>query len=229
MGVRIVVVGTGTDVGKTHVTCALARSFREAGSRVVAWKPIASGVDGMTPGDAEAISESAGTPVIAPLYSFVPPISPHLAARQAGLTIDVEVLAKRADELSIGVDVLIVETAGGLFSPVAPGVFNADIVRRLMPCRVLLVAPDRIGVLHDVQATRLAARASDVEIDVVALSAALDPDASSGTNAGEIETVLGLRVAAVFPRAAATAESTRTAARAVVREAARVDMIGNRP
>lgn len=212
MAQRVVVVGTGTDVGKTFVTAALAACARADGRRVVAWKPIASGVEGDFGEDALALADAAGHAPIRPAYVFAPPVSPHLAAREAGVTIDLARLRAGADALP-DADLALVETAGGLFSPVAPGLANADLVRALAPSRVLLVAPDRIGVLHDLTATWLAARAAGVAIDAVVLSAPAAPDASTGTNAAEAGVACGIDVVATVPRGARDDAAVQSAAR----------------
>ena len=92
------------------------------------------------------------------------------------------------------------ELPGGLFSPLSETATNADLIRRLDPWRVLLVAPDRLGVLHDVIATSRAAQAEDVRIDGVILSAPAMPDASTGTNAEELGRVSVPAVLAALPR-----------------------------
>jgi dethiobiotin synthetase len=95
----------------------------------------------------------------------------------------------RSQESSGGArwDALLVETAGGLFSPLAESLTNWDVARSLEPARWLLVAPDALGVLHDVTATLGAAAARGRTPDLVVLSAAREPDASTGTNAGELQ------------------------------------------
>lgn len=196
----VLVVGTGTDVGKTHVTAALVAA---SGGR--AWKPIATG----SSDDAERIGAIAP-----PLYEFVPPISPHLAARRAGVTITAAAIAARARELAFGAaGYFFVESAGGLFSPLSERETNHDLALAL-GATVLLIAPDRIGVLHDVGAT---VRASDVVLPVIALSAPAVPDASTGTNAAEI---LGLRLAHYvieLPRSEPGSDVSARAATALLR------------
>jgi dethiobiotin synthetase len=199
--VIVIVVGTGTDVGKTHVSCALLAHAARAGMRVSAWKPVVSGA---SPGDGDHVSLAAalGAEAEPPLFTFADPISPHLCARRAGVAISVDAIAARALELEAGgVDALLVETAGGLFSPLGQGVFTVDLCLALPSARVLLVAPDRLGVLHDVAATLLAGQGRGLAAPAVALSAPALPDASTGTNARELAWALGVEVAAVFPRA----------------------------
>jgi dethiobiotin synthetase len=188
-GFVVAVAGTGTSVGKTHVCQALSHHGR---GTIVVWKPIESGA-----GDTEELRRAG--PTEAALYSFREPISPHLAARREGASIDLDRIVRVAHELAA--EVLVIETAGGLFSPLGVGVTNADLIRALAPDRVLLVAPDRLGVLHDVGAAVTAARAVGLAIDSVVLSAPEMADASTHTNRRELENTVGIRVAAEFPRA----------------------------
>lgn len=181
----VFVVGTGTDVGKTHVTALLVA---ESGWK--AWKPIATGVTDGFGDDARAIKATEP-----PLFVFEPPISPHLAARAVGVTIAADAIVERARTLG---EPLIIESAGGLFSPISDTETNHDVAERL-GATMLLVAPDRIGVIHDVTAT---VRASKVPLPIVALSAPAVPDASTGTNGDELLR-LGLAKQVVeFPRGA---------------------------
>jgi dethiobiotin synthetase len=211
----VIIAGTGTDVGKTFVTCALLAALRRRGLRGGAWKPVASGVEGGSSPDSDAHAAALGAPVAPPLHAFLPPVSPHLAARQAGVILEVDALAARARALAEGHEVFLVETAGGLFTPLSEGTTNADLARALGG-RLLLVAPDRLGVLHDLGATLRAARAVGLGEAVVVLSAPERPDASSGSNAEEAERTLGQRVAAVFPRGAVEDAATQRSAEATL-------------
>lgn len=192
----IFIVGTGTDVGKTHVTAALGHAATGAG----AWKPVATGMSDAMGDDARAIG--AKTP---PLYAFEPPISPHLAARRANITIRARDIAERAKELATGYEWFFVESAGGLFSPLSESETNFDLMEKLelLGGKTLLVAPDRIGVLHDVTATVRAAHGDNASRRLVlALSAPAVADASTGTNAEEIRRLRLAEDVVEFPRAA---------------------------
>jgi dethiobiotin synthetase len=81
---------------------------------------------------------------------------------------------------------VLVESAGGCFSPLHLGVTNADLAFALEPAVWILVAPDALGVLHDVSATLGVLSARRRLPDHVLLSAAREPDASTGTNAAEL-------------------------------------------
>jgi dethiobiotin synthetase len=160
---------------------------------------------------------AAGTPafhVKPPLYAFPDPVSPHLAAHRAGRRIDLA--AVRHWVLEHSRTLTLVETAGGLFSPIDNSVTNLDLVRALLPARVLLVAPDRLGVLHDVTATIGFARASGCSITDLVLSAPDLADASTGHNESAIEALGLTRVLAYFPRADEAAASSRAAAEKVI-------------
>lgn len=193
---KIVVVATGTDVGKTHVTCALLAHLRASKVPSMGWKPIASGVKDRSE-DAAAHARASETDYMHPTYVFEKPISPHLAAREEGVTIDFDKLRTRADELERrlrenGAGVLVIETAGGMFSPLVP-----ELSKALSPASFVLVAPDRLGVLHDVSAC---ARGAEIPLVGVALSAPEISDASTGTNAAEIEKLGIMPLLSVFPR-----------------------------
>jgi dethiobiotin synthetase len=177
------------------VCCALARTIRRLapGARLLGLKPIETGI---TPAsDARALAEACGNdPDLAdPCYPFEPPLSPHLAARLAGTVILPERLrawaAEREASCRATPTLTLIETAGGAFTPLGPTFFNADLVALLRPSLTWLVAPDRLGVLHDVGATLRALRALRIDVDAVVLSAAQPRDRSTGTNAAELETL----------------------------------------
>ena len=196
---RIIVLGTGTGVGKTWITLALARSLRRMGASVVALKPIETGVDG-APGsarsDAALLASASSRAPAAPPFTFPDPVSPHLAARRDGRSVDLRVVqsyvAQHESEATSSVtSFVLVESAGGCLSPLAKGLTNTDLALALEPAIWILVAPDSLGVLHDVSATLAALTSRSRVPDHVVLSTARVPDASTGTNGAEL-TALGI-------------------------------------
>ena len=197
---RIVVLGTGTNVGKTHVTTRLVRALCAAapGQDVVGIKPIETGVprtaDGAPPPGTDAAALEAvsrGTPLRPhPAAAFLDAVSAHLAARRERRSIS---LPRIARVLTLHGATLrgwqVIETAGAVFSPVTPRQTNLDLARALEPAIWILVAPDALGVLHDVRATLLAMRSQARAPDYLVLSAARAPDDSTGTNAAELARV----------------------------------------
>jgi dethiobiotin synthetase len=186
---RLIVVGTGTGVGKTWVAEALARQLGARALRVAALKPVETGVvEGAADTDFARLSAASSFHVQQQPYRFEPPLSPHLAARRVGRTIDLATLLTYVQSHeSSAPDWTLVETAGGLFSPLAPTLTNFDLARALDPATWLLVGPDALGVLHDVTATLGLARSRGRAPDHLLLSASRAPDESTGTNAAELE------------------------------------------
>ena len=192
---RIIVLGTGTGVGKTWVTAALARALRRSGASVVALKPIESGVVVSAESDAALLASASSAPPSDPPFVFAEPISPHLAARRSGRAIDLRVIVEHVKRHEAALQnrvtshvtsFSLIETAGGCLTPLAPGIVNRDLALALEPATWLLVAPDALGVLHDVTATLGALAALGRQPDHVVLSEARARDASTGTNAAEL-------------------------------------------
>jgi len=148
------VTGTDTNVGKTWVSVALMRALREQGHRVLAMKPVASGCratpDGLRSDDAlllqEAASERLPYERVNP-YAFEPPIAPHVAARQASITIELARIGAEAHALGAECDFLIVEGVGGWRVPLNRTQGVSDMAARLrLP--VILVVGMRLGCIN---------------------------------------------------------------------------------
>jgi len=221
---RIVILGCGTGVGKTRLSVALLRALAARGLPALGLKPIESGIQlgvdfhgesGAPPvgSDAAALAEASSVqsqlPLAHPLYALRAPVSPHLAARAAGTQIDVKRVVEWVAHAENSVTPLVaspsvfctvVETAGGVFSPLAPGVANFELARALEPAVWVLVAADALGVLHEVSATLKAMRACGREPEHLVLSGAREPDASTGSNASELRTLDIAMVSAVLAR-----------------------------
>jgi dethiobiotin synthetase len=178
----IVVTGTGTGVGKTFLSRALVAALREVGP-VHALKPIESGYTGEG-SDAEAIT--AGGDWDAPVYALQEPLAPSVAARRAGVDLQIERVVQWVQaKLEPGARCLL-ESAGGLFTPLdAKGRTNLDLVKLLEPCVWILVAPNRLGVLSEVGANVRAAQSEHRRPDRVILND-LGTDASVESNAEEL-------------------------------------------
>jgi dethiobiotin synthetase len=147
------VTGTDTEVGKTFATCALLLRARREGFRAVAIKPVAAGVaaDGENE-DVRAHRAAASPEVDLPPrirnpYCFIPPIAPHLAAREAGITIAFSVIHAALDAARQAADRVLVEGAGGFRVPLGTEGDSADLARSLnLP--VLLVVGMRLGCIN---------------------------------------------------------------------------------
>ncbi len=201
MGGRLVIVaGTGTAIGKTHFAEALIRAWRR-NARVVGLKPVESGVTDGIETDAARLRSVSSFHVKQFGYALAAPLSPHLAARDEGLEIQIDGIRSNVEEIRQQVDGVVVELAGGLFTPVTEARCNADLAAALTPEWLLLVAPDSLGVLHSVIATIRAALATSLRVDGIVLVSPVQTDSSTGRNANEIRRSAGIPVLLVLPRA----------------------------
>ncbi len=178
---RVAIAGTGTGVGKTYITARL-RLALAANAPVVALKPVESGYD-RSNSDARAIGGGAW---LEPLYRFEAPLSPHLAARLEGREVDLRRVLGWVSANASDAEVVLIETAGGLFSPLtSSGHTNVELLAELQPQAWFLVAPNRLGVLHDVGAV-LAGIERRLSPPTAIILNAVAPDASSASNVMEM-------------------------------------------
>jgi dethiobiotin synthetase len=171
--IRIGVTGTDTDVGKTLVTTALAAAFTRRGQRVAALKPVETGCEFDEPNRdgarlMRAAKEQRGLAVVAPL-TFPEPVCPWLAAERANAAIDIAALDAVMEKASAGYDVLLVEGAGGLLVPITPTLAFDGLFARWM-LDVVIVAPNRLGVINHARLTIAAARAAGLNVRALVLN-----------------------------------------------------------
>jgi len=148
------ITGTGTGVGKTYVSALIAKSLVAAGKKVGVYKPVASGCelsDGkLVSVDAFTLWEAAGRPAtieqVCPQL-FAAPLAPHLAARAEGKRVDAALLRSGLDFWSESCDIVLVEGAGGLMSPISDEDYNADIAEEFgLP--LVVVAANVLGTIN---------------------------------------------------------------------------------
>ena len=148
------ITGTDTGVGKTVVTLGLMQYLQAQGQTVVAMKPVASGCErtaaGLRNADALQLQRQASVPLDYALvnpYAFEPAIAPHIAAEQAGVSIDRRNILAAYDELAAQADCVLVEGVGGWQVPVARDETMADLAR-VLGLDVVLVVAIRLGCLN---------------------------------------------------------------------------------
>ena len=164
------ITGTDTDVGKTAAAVTILRQLGEAGIVCRAYKPVASGV-APSRSDPELLWQATGCQGsladVCPQV-FQAAIAPEQAARAEGRTID-EQLLRQGITPHLAAELIVVEGAGGLFSPLGPGTLNYQLARDLgLP--LVVVDTARLGLIGRTLATVTAAKAVGLTVAAVVIS-----------------------------------------------------------
>jgi len=150
----VFVAGTGTAVGKTWIAATVLARFRDAGLRVGARKPAQSFDAGEGPTDADVLAATTGElphDVCPPHRWYARAMAPPMAAEALGAPPFT--VGDLVDELRwpVGIDVGLVEGAGGPRSPIAADGDNATLASSIAPALVLLVADAGLGTINAVR------------------------------------------------------------------------------
>ncbi|MCF6215308.1 MAG: dethiobiotin synthase [Emcibacter sp.] len=153
---KVIFIGaTGTDIGKTYVTCLLLRQLRKQGYKARAIKPVISGfdVDALDQTDTGLLLKAMdraptldNARMISP-WRYAPPLPPHIAARQIGETINFEEVTLFCQKQATNdLDFLLIEGAGGIMVPLNYHHTTLDLMVRLGGS-CLLVAGSALGTI----------------------------------------------------------------------------------
>jgi dethiobiotin synthetase len=193
----VFVTGTGTEVGKTMVAAAIARTGVAADERVAVFKPAVSGLDEPGEPDHVLLRRAAGSgqsdDEIAP-HRFRPPVSPHLAAQIAGVEIDPAALVAGAEKAGREADLVICEGVGGFLVPLTRKYLVRDFARELGLPVVIAAAPG-LGTINHTLLTLEAVRAAGLEAAAVVLTPwPKNPSALEESNRETIASLGGVEV-----------------------------------
>lgn len=151
---RYVVAGTDTGVGKTILSAALVDALGAS-----YWKPVQAGLDDETDSQIVArLSGAAPARILPEAWRLRRPASPHLAARDEGVVID----AARLEPPDCA-GPLIIETAGGVMTPLTDSVLTIDLLARWR-FPIVLAARTMLGTINHSLLTLEVLRARDIPV-----------------------------------------------------------------
>lgn len=147
------VTGTDTEIGKTLIAAALVHAMAKQGLSTAAMKPVAAGIewrDGRQCNDDIDTLRSVASCTLAPEvmtpYLWEPPIAPHIAAAQAGVVMQSQVLLDAYAKAAQQAQAVVIEGVGGFCVPLSDTEDMADVAQRLgLP--VVLVVGMRLGCI----------------------------------------------------------------------------------
>ncbi|EGX58731.1 dithiobiotin synthetase [Streptomyces zinciresistens K42] len=200
----LVVTGTGTEVGKTVTTAAVAAAAVGAGRSVAVLKAAQTGVGPDEPGDAQEVARLAGGVTVDELARYPEPLAPATAALRAGRApVRPREIAEAAAKLAAGHDLVLVEGAGGLLVRFdAAGGTLAD-AAELLAAPVLVVASAGLGTLNTTELTARELRGRNLDLlGLVIGSWPGTPDLASRCNVADLPEVAGAPLLGAVPAGA---------------------------
>ncbi len=147
-------VGTDTEVGKTFQAAALARRLVASGIKVGVYKPVQSGSIESQPSDAQSLYSAAQLSSVCPIERVCPqqfsaPLAPPMAARLEGRQVNEDLLFEPVAWWLETAEFLIIETAGGVLSPLSDSLCVLDFIQRLqLDFPLIVIAANRLGVVN---------------------------------------------------------------------------------
>ncbi|WP_330456483.1 dethiobiotin synthase [Streptomyces sp. NBC_00820] len=202
----LVITGTGTEIGKTVTTAAVAAAALAAGRSVAVLKAAQTGVRPDERGDADEVARLAGGVTAAELARYPEPLAPGTAARRAGMPpVHPHEVAEAAAKLATEHDLVLVEGAGGLLVRFDDAGGTLADAAALLGAPVLLVAPAGLGTLNSTELTSRELRSRDVELAGVVIGSWPDsPDLAARCNVADLPEVAAAPLLGAIPAGAGT-------------------------
>ncbi|MBT1093694.1 dethiobiotin synthase [Streptomyces sp. Tu102] len=197
----LVITGTGTEVGKTVTTAAVAAAARGAGRSVAVLKAAQTGVRPDEDGDAQEVARLAGPVTTAELARYPDPLAPATAARRAGReAVRPHEIAEAAAKLAAEHDLVLVEGAGGLLVRFDESGGTLADAAELMAAPVLVVASAGLGTLNTTELTARELRRRGLDLlGVVIGSWPEEADLASRCNVADLPEVAGAPLLGAVP------------------------------
>jgi dethiobiotin synthase len=192
---KLLITGTDIGVGKTWVTCALARALVEADKQVVAIKPVETGCSDQPSKSEDGARLARATGQSQPAHAILrlpEPIAPVLSSERAGAEIDFDALVLKIERYAEGAEYTLIEGAGGLLAPITWEWNMADLARALS-ASALVVTADRLGTINHTLLTLSALELAGIPcVGVVLTMPRKKKDPSAGSNAAAIARLSGI-------------------------------------
>ncbi|MFD5592973.1 dethiobiotin synthase [Streptomyces griseorubiginosus] len=200
----LVITGTGTEVGKTVTTAAVAAAALAAGRTVAVLKAAQTGVRPDEAGDVEEVARLAGAVTKAELARFPEPLAPATAARRAALQpVRPARIAEAAAKLATEHDLVLVEGAGGLLVRFDEAGGTLADAAELLRAPVLVVASAGLGTLNTTELTARELRRRRMDLAGVVIGSWPDsPDLASRCNVADLPEVSGAPLLGALPAGA---------------------------
>lgn len=174
------ITGTDTGVGKTVFTALSTVYLRQNGFRVAALKPLCSGGRD----DARVLHAAAGKALsldeVNPWF-FRAPLAPVLAARKEKRQVRLREVVAHIRRIAKRFEVVVVEGAGGLLSPLGEGFDSRDLIKALNATPII-VCPNKLGAVNQVRLVLEALPPAAKRLARAVLVNPKKPDAASRTN-----------------------------------------------
>ncbi|MFG2817444.1 dethiobiotin synthase [Streptomyces sp. NPDC048410] len=198
----LVITGTGTEIGKTMVTAAVAAAALASGRSVAVLKPAQTGVRPDERGDADEVARLAGPVTARELARYPDPLAPATAARRSGLPpVRPQDVAEAAAKLATDHDLVLVEGAGGLLVRFDPEGGTLADAASFLGAPVLLVAPAGLGTLNSTELTARELRSRHLELTGVVIGSwPGSPDLATRCNVTDLPEVAGAPLLGALPR-----------------------------
>ncbi len=202
------ITGTGTEVGKTYVSALIVRQLNAQGLLCAYYKPCASGSEIFEDSDAGVVKKLAS--LTDPdqcrcSYLYPEPLSPHLAARHTGRTVQLSRIEQDFASLRRSYPHVVVEGAGGIVCPVVHEEgesLNYEQIFRALALPLCVVAAAGLGTINHTVLTCEYLRSHNFEVRGVLLNRFDEHSEQHRDNLNMIEAYTGLRVIATVAEGA---------------------------
>ncbi len=178
------ITGSDTDVGKTWIARQIIQQLNSKHASVKVRKPVESGcekIDGQYfPADGNALYQAnhqiESLALITP-FRFQAALAPDRAARMENQTLTLQQLHQAClNKITVN-DVLLVEGAGGFYSPICEDGLNADLAR-VLGLKVIIVCENRLGTINQALLTITAVKHEGLDIQAVVLNQNTPPNSA---------------------------------------------------